>query len=83
VYACFEGGDPVAFAQTAARLAALRGPLIVCPGHGDVVTDPDWLGWYAECVRSAVEGRAPYELRRGLVLGREHSFGRLAVWLPS
>jgi len=83
VYACFEGGDPQAFARSAARLAALEGPLTVCPGHGDCIADPTWLGWYAQCVGDAVAGRSPGELKQGLVLGREHRFGRLAVWLPA
>lgn len=83
VYACFEGGDPEAFARTAARLAGLEGPLTVCPGHGDCLDDPEWLGWYSRCVGDAVAGRAPGATKEGLVLGREHRFGRLAVWLPA
>jgi glyoxylase-like metal-dependent hydrolase (beta-lactamase superfamily II) len=82
VFACFEGGDAAAFAQTAARLAGLPGRLRVCPGHNHVIDDPTWLAWYARCVGDAVAGRAAGTLKRGLALGREVRFGSLAVWLP-
>jgi glyoxylase-like metal-dependent hydrolase (beta-lactamase superfamily II) len=83
VFACFEGGDPLAFMRTASRLAALPGPLVVCPGHNAVIADPGWLPWYARCVEDAVTGRVEGDLRQGLVLGREVPFGDLSVWLPA
>jgi glyoxylase-like metal-dependent hydrolase (beta-lactamase superfamily II) len=82
VYACFEGGDPVAFASSARRLAALPGVAAVCPGHNDVIRDPGWLGVFAGCVEAAVTGQAQGELREGFFSGREFRFGELSVWLP-
>ncbi|MGD9147948.1 MAG: MBL fold metallo-hydrolase [Anaerolineae bacterium] len=82
VYACFEGGDPLAFAQSVKRLASLQGMTTVCPGHNDVITEPDWLNELAECVEAAVAGKARGQLRDDFIVGREFRFGRLAVWLP-
>ena len=81
VFACFEGGDPQAFAHTADRLAALPGPLTACPGHNDVIVDPDWLAWFARCVGDAVDGMAKGVVKEGLVLGRVFTFGAMSVWL--
>jgi len=82
VYACFEGSDPVALAQSVKRLAALPHVRIVCPGHNDVIADPNWLSELAGCVEAAVTGKVPGQPRDGLVAGREFRFGALSVWLP-
>jgi glyoxylase-like metal-dependent hydrolase (beta-lactamase superfamily II) len=83
VFACFEGGDPAAFAASAERLAALPGVAAVCPGHNDVVRDPDWLGEFADCVEAAVSGQVEGALRDDLFTGWEVRFGELSVWLPA
>jgi hypothetical protein len=72
----------LAFARTAARLAALPGSPTVCPGHNEVVTDAGWLGEFARCVDDAVSGRAEPTGRKGMFAGREFQFGELSVWLP-
>jgi glyoxylase-like metal-dependent hydrolase (beta-lactamase superfamily II) len=82
VFACFEGGDPAAFARSARRLAALSGIEVVCPGHEEVITDPEWLGEFAACVQAAVSGQAQGHLRDGFFTGRQFQFGTLSVWLP-
>ena len=82
VYACFEGSDPVAFAQSVKRLAALQGVTTVCPGHNDVITDQNWLSELAECVEAAVTGKVPGQPRDDFVVGQEFRFGALSVWLP-
>ena len=83
VFACFEGSDPVAFARSAAELAALPGSPAVCPGHNDVVRDAGWLDEFARCVEQAVSGKAECTGREGLFEGREFRFGALSVWLPA
>jgi glyoxylase-like metal-dependent hydrolase (beta-lactamase superfamily II) len=82
VFACFERSDPVAFAQSTRRLAALQGVATICPGHNDVITDQHWLGEFAECVEAAVSGKVPGQPRDDYFIGREFRFGALSVWLP-
>jgi glyoxylase-like metal-dependent hydrolase (beta-lactamase superfamily II) len=82
LYACLEGGDPVAFAESVKRLAALPEVRMVCPGHDDVITEPSWLGKLAGWVEAAVAGKVPGQPRDDFFVGREHRFGAVAVWLP-
>jgi glyoxylase-like metal-dependent hydrolase (beta-lactamase superfamily II) len=82
VYACFEGSDPAAFAQSVKRLAALRSVTAVCPGHNEVITDQNWLSELAECVEAAVAGKVPGQPRDDFIVGQEFRFGALSVWLP-
>jgi glyoxylase-like metal-dependent hydrolase (beta-lactamase superfamily II) len=82
VYACFEGSDPVAFAQSVKRIAALPSVTTICPGHNDIITDQNWLSELAECVEAAVAGKVPGQSRDDFIVGREFRFGALSVWLP-
>jgi glyoxylase-like metal-dependent hydrolase (beta-lactamase superfamily II) len=82
MYACLENSDPVAFAQSVERLAALEGVVTTCPGHNDIITGRDWLGELAEGVAAAVAGKVVGQPRDGLIVGREFRFGALSVWLP-
>jgi glyoxylase-like metal-dependent hydrolase (beta-lactamase superfamily II) len=82
VYACFEGSDPVAFAQSVKRLAALPGVATICPGHNDIIREQDWLGEFAQCVEAALFGKVPGRPRDGFIVAQEHRFGALSVWLP-
>lgn len=82
VYACFEDSDPVAFARSVKRLAALPSVTTICPGHNDIITDRDWLSELAECVEAAVAGKVAGQPRDGLIVGQEYGFGALSVWLP-
>jgi glyoxylase-like metal-dependent hydrolase (beta-lactamase superfamily II) len=82
VYACLEGSDPVAFAESAKRLAALQSVTTICPGHNDVITDQNWLSGLAECIEAAVTGKVRGQFRDDFIVGREFRFGALAVWLP-
>jgi glyoxylase-like metal-dependent hydrolase (beta-lactamase superfamily II) len=82
MYACFEGSDPVAFAHSVKRLAALEGVVTTCPGHNDIVTGRDWLRELAEGLEAAVAGKVAGQLRDGWVTGREFRFGALSVWFP-
>ena len=81
VFCTYWGGGPETFARTAVRLAALPGPLTVCPGHNDVIEDPQWLNWYARCVGDAVAGRAGCISREKPFAGREFSFETISIWL--
>jgi len=82
LFACFEGSDPAAFAESAKRLAALPDVAMVCPGHNDVIAHRGWLNELVECVGTAIAGKVPGQLRTDLFRGREHRFGDLSVWLP-
>ncbi len=82
LYACFQGGDPVAFSQSVQRLAALPGVKFICPGHDEPITEPAWLGELARCVEAAVASRVVGQPRDGFVVGTEFRFGALSVWLP-
>ncbi len=82
LYACFEGSDPVAFAESVKRLAALEGVMTTCPGHNNVLTGRDWLAKLAAGVEAIVAGKVPGQTREGLVVGREFHLGELSVWLP-
>jgi glyoxylase-like metal-dependent hydrolase (beta-lactamase superfamily II) len=82
VYACFEDSDPVAFARSLKRLAALRGVMTTCPGHNDVITGRDWLRELAESVEAAIAGKVAGQMRDDLIVGREFRFGAFSVWLP-
>lgn len=82
VYACFEGSDPVAFAQSVRRLAALRSVTTICPGHNDIITEQHWLSELAECVEAAVAGKVLGQPRDDFIVGQEYRFGALSVWLP-
>ncbi len=82
LFACFEGSNPVDFAQSAKRLAQLPNVRLICPGHNDPIITPGWLNELAECVEAAVSGRAAGQLRDDFVVGREYRFEDIAVWLP-
>ncbi len=82
LFACFEGGNPVDFAQSVKRLSQLPGVRLICPGHNDLITTQGWLNELAECVEAAVSGRAVGQLRDGFIVGREYRFGDVSVWLP-
>jgi glyoxylase-like metal-dependent hydrolase (beta-lactamase superfamily II) len=82
LFACFEGSNPVDFAQSVRRLSRLPRVRLICPGHDDVIATQDWLNDLAECVEAAVSGRAVGQLRDDYVVGREYRFGALSVWLP-
>ena len=53
VYACFEGSDPAAPAESVKRLAALPDVRTICPGHDEIITEQGWLGQLAACVEAA------------------------------
>ena len=82
VYACFEGGDPVALAESAKRMAALPGVRTVCPGHNEIITEEGWLGRFAANVEAAVAGKIPGKSSDGFIVGREFRFDTLSIWLP-
>jgi glyoxylase-like metal-dependent hydrolase (beta-lactamase superfamily II) len=82
LYACFEGGDPVAFAQSIERLAALPDVTTICPGHNEVITDQGWLGGLAEFVAAAVAGKIPGRHRQEFIVGRECRSDPFVLWLP-
>jgi glyoxylase-like metal-dependent hydrolase (beta-lactamase superfamily II) len=82
VYACFEGGDPEALAESVKRLAALPNVRTICPGHDEIITKQDWLRELAECVEAVIAGDVPGELRKGFIVGQEHRFDTFSVWLP-
>jgi glyoxylase-like metal-dependent hydrolase (beta-lactamase superfamily II) len=71
VYACFEGSNPAAFAESVKRLAALPNVRTLCPGHDDIITEQGWLGELAECVEAAVAGKVPGQPRDGFIVGQE------------
>jgi len=82
LYACFEGSDPVAFAQSVKRLAALPEVATICPGHNDVIRDRDWLSELAQCVEAVVMGDVPGRPRDGFIVGQEFRCAAFSVWLP-
>lgn len=82
LYACFEGSDPAAFAESLKRLAALPDVRMICPGHNDVVAEQGWLEALAECVETAVAGKVAGRPRDGFIAGQEVRFESLSVWLP-
>jgi glyoxylase-like metal-dependent hydrolase (beta-lactamase superfamily II) len=82
VYACFKDSDPVAFAHSVKRLAALQGVKTTCPGHNDVITGRDWLRELAEGVEAAIAGKLAGQPRDDVIVGREFRFGAFSVWLP-
>jgi glyoxylase-like metal-dependent hydrolase (beta-lactamase superfamily II) len=83
MFVCFEGCDAAAFARSARRLAGLGGVRLICPGHNDPITTPEWLGEMADGVEAAVSGRAAGELKEGFFTGREVTFGDWSLWLPA
>lgn len=83
IYACFEGGDPVALADSAKRMAALPGVRTICPGHDEVITGEDWLQEFAANVEAAVSGHVEGIARDGFVKGREFRFDTMSIWLPA
>ena len=83
IYACFPGCDPRGLVASAKRMAALHGVRTVCPGHGEIITEEGWLGWFSECVEAAVSGEAKGTVRDGFIKGREFRFGTLSIWLPA
>ncbi len=82
LYACFDGSNPLDFAQSVKRLSQLPGVRLICPGHNDLITDKGWLNELAECVEAAVNGQAEGQHRDGFIVGREYRFGDMSVWLP-
>src|SRR3974377_396902 len=43
LYACFDGSNPVDFAQSVKRLSRLSGVRLICPGHNYPISTPRWL----------------------------------------
>ena len=82
VYACFEGGDPEALAESVKRLATLPNVQTICPGHDEIITKEGWLRELAECVEAAVTGKVPGQPHKGFIVGQEYRFETLSVWLP-
>jgi glyoxylase-like metal-dependent hydrolase (beta-lactamase superfamily II) len=82
VYACFEGGDPEALAESVKRLATLPNVRMICPGHNEIIAKQDWLRELAECVEAAIAGDVLGEPRKGFIVGKEVRFDTLSVWLP-
>lgn len=82
MYACFEGSDPAAFAQSAKRLAALPSVSAICPGHNDLIFSPIWLDELAKAANAAVNGTAQGQLRDDFIRGREFVFDGFSIWLP-
>jgi glyoxylase-like metal-dependent hydrolase (beta-lactamase superfamily II) len=82
LYACFEGSDPAAFAQSLKRLARLPGVATICPGHNDVIRDQDWLSELAQFVETAVEGKIPGRPRDDFIVGQEYRSTAFTIWLP-
>jgi glyoxylase-like metal-dependent hydrolase (beta-lactamase superfamily II) len=82
VYACFEGSDPAALAESVNRLATLPNVRTICPGHNEIITKQGWLRELAECAEAAVTGKVPGHPRKGFITGQEHRFDTLSIWLP-
>ena len=82
MYACFEGSDPAAFAQSAGRLAAVPEVSVICPGHCDLIPDPTWLHELARSADAAVSGRVQGQLHDDFIQGREFHFAGFSIWLP-
>ena len=82
LFGCFEGSNPVDFAQSVKRLSRLPSVRLICPGHNDLISTQGWLNELAECVEAAVSGQAVGQQRDGYIVGREYRFGALSVWLP-
>jgi glyoxylase-like metal-dependent hydrolase (beta-lactamase superfamily II) len=75
LFACFEGSDPVAFARSVKRLAALEDVKTICPGHNEIITLQGWLGELATAVEAVVAGKVVGQTRDEFIVGREFSFG--------
>jgi glyoxylase-like metal-dependent hydrolase (beta-lactamase superfamily II) len=82
VYACFEGGDPEALAESVKRLAALPNVRTICPGHDEIISKEGWLGELVECVEAAVAGKLSGHPHKDFIVGKEFPFDTLSVWLP-
>lgn len=82
VYACFEGSDPAAFAESVKRLATLPNVRTICPGHDEIITKQGWLRELAEFVEAAVTGKVPGQPRDGFIVGQEYQFETMSIWLP-
>jgi glyoxylase-like metal-dependent hydrolase (beta-lactamase superfamily II) len=82
IYACFEGGDPEALAESVKRLAVLPNVRTICPGHDEIITKEGWLSELADCVEAAVSGKVPGHPHKEFIVGQEFPFDTLSVWLP-
>jgi glyoxylase-like metal-dependent hydrolase (beta-lactamase superfamily II) len=82
IYACFEGGNPEALAESAKRLAALPNVRTICPGHDEIITREGWLCEMDECVQAAMTGKVPGHPHKDFIVGQEFRFDTLSVWLP-
>lgn len=82
LYACFQLSDPGDFLESVKRLAAQAGVSTICPGHNDLIEEPDWLRHLAEGVERAVTGQVKGQRRDGYITGVGHAFGDFTVWLP-
>jgi glyoxylase-like metal-dependent hydrolase (beta-lactamase superfamily II) len=82
VYACFEGSSPEALLKSVKRLAMLPDVRTICPGHDEIITKEGWLNELDECVEAAVTGKVPGQPHQGFIVGQEHRFDTLSVWLP-
>jgi len=82
MFVCFEGCDAAAFARSARQLAELPNVRLICPGHNEPITTPEWLGEMAEGVEAAVSGRVAAQLKEGYFVGRECDRGDWSLWLP-
>ena len=83
IFICFDGCDPAGFVGSLKRLADLPEVATLCPGHNDLITDPDWLkqllGYAGAVVGGQMEGMA----RDGFLSGREFQFDDCSIWLTN
>jgi glyoxylase-like metal-dependent hydrolase (beta-lactamase superfamily II) len=82
MYACFEGSDPAAFAQSLQHLANLPEVSIICPGHDELISDSRWLTELARSAKAAVDGELHGQLHDEFIQGREFQFEGYSIWLP-
>ncbi len=82
VYACFTGSDPHAFAASARRLSQLRGVKTICPGHEDIISNPNWLSGLADAVDAALDGKVQSRAVNEPMKRKEYRLGAFSVWFP-
>jgi glyoxylase-like metal-dependent hydrolase (beta-lactamase superfamily II) len=83
MYACFKGGDPVAFQASAHRLAELANDVrLIAPGHNGVLQGGAFLQELADAADRAQSGDAPALPPDEFIGGREVRFDRFSIWLP-
>ena len=83
LYACFKGGDPVAFQASAHRLAELADDVrLIAPGHNRVLQGGTFLRELADAADRAQSGAAPALPADEFIGGREVRFDTFSIWLP-